>query len=345
MMTKAAKKGLSVVWKGGVVLKYRDLCIAFDPMVEDSQFTHVFVSHGHIDHSKGLGFQGIPRFTTPETKDLVMASRRFDGEGVEELRIGDKVKLDDLEVQALNSGHILGSCLFHLSSPEGTFVYTGDMNFSKTIITEPADVVPCDILAIEATFGSPRFSFPSRDSIYRDLVDWALGCLLRGEVPAFRADAMGNSQELISVFNRFTEIPIVTEPSVTRINRVYESYGFVLNYVPSRSLQGAALLASKKCILIAPKNADLSHNPTLRTALASGLSMVFGSPRDRFPLSDHADFPHLLEYVASVKPKMVYTYHGGRLNETLASLIERRLGIEARPLPTEPMKDFEIHVY
>ncbi|MEM3018831.1 MAG: MBL fold metallo-hydrolase [Candidatus Bathyarchaeia archaeon] len=336
MMAKGPKVGLSITWKGGVVVKYRDLNIAFDPIVEIPQFTHVFVSHAHFDHSKGLCFQGVSRFTTPETKDLIMASRRWNIEKVENLLIGEKIRLDDLEVQALNSGHILGSCLFRLYAPEGTCVYTGDLNFSKTLITEPAEVAPCDILVIEATFGSPQFSFPSRDLIYRELVDWAIGCILKGKVPALRADAIGNSQELISIFNRFTEIPIVTEPSVTRINRVYESYGFRLNYVPSKSLQGAALLASRKCILIAPKNIDLSYNPTLKPALASGLSMVFGGSGERFPLSDHADFPHLLEYVASVKPKIVYTHHGGRLNETLARLIERRLGIEAKPLPSEP---------
>ncbi|MBS7628056.1 hypothetical protein KEJ36_04525 [Candidatus Bathyarchaeota archaeon] len=338
MMAEGTKAGLSVMWKGGVILEYRDLHIAFDPIIESTKFTHVFVSHAHFDHSRGLSFQGVSRFTTPETKDLIMASRKWNIEKVETLLIGDKVGFDDLEVQAFNSGHILGSCLFRLCTPEGTFVYTGDLNFSKTLITEPAEVAPCDILVIEATFGSPQFSFPSRDVIYKELVNWAIECILEGQVPAFRADAIGNSQELISIFNRFTEIPIVTEPSVTRINRVYESYGFRLNYVPSRSLQGAALLASRKCILIAPKNVDLSYNPTFRTALASGLSMLFGGSGERFPLSDHADFPHLLEYVASVKPKIVYTYHGGRLNETLARLIERRLGIEAKPLPAEPYR-------
>lgn len=36
-----------------------------------------------------------------------------------------------------------------------------------------AETVPCDVLIIEATFGSPRFQFPSIDEISDEMVKWA----------------------------------------------------------------------------------------------------------------------------------------------------------------------------
>jgi hypothetical protein len=48
------------------------------------------------------------------------------------------------------------------------------------------------------------------------------------------------------------------------------------------------------------------------------------------PLSDHADFPELLEHVAQVAPQTVVTHHG--YARDFARILGHR-GIDAQPLP------------
>jgi putative mRNA 3-end processing factor len=50
-----------------------------------------------------------------------------------------------------------------------------------------------------------------------------------------------------------------------------------------------------------------------------------------FPLSDHADFTGLLNFVEACAPQQVFTVHGAQ--HELAREIRKRLGIPAQPLP------------
>ena len=58
-----------------------------------------------------------------------------------------------------------------------------------------------------------------------------------------------------------------------------------------------------------------------------------------FPLSDHADFPDLLAFVAKVQPKVVYTLHGFA-KEFAATL--RARGIEAWALGQQNQMDLRL---
>ncbi len=79
-----------------------------------------------------------------------------------------------------------------------------------------------------------------------------------------------------------------------------------------------------------------------RTAYASGWCSVYNFTRTygldaQFPLSDHADFGHLLEFTAHCRPRRVYTVfsHAGEL----AKEITRRLKIKAEPLRTRKRRE------
>ena len=50
-----------------------------------------------------------------------------------------------------------------------------------------------------------------------------------------------------------------------------------------------------------------------------------------FPMSDHADFAGLLNFVEACAPQQVFTVHGAQ--HELAREIRKRLGIPAQPLP------------
>jgi len=247
--------------------------------------------------------------------------------------MGKKVVFDDVEVVPHNSGHVLGSYEFEVKTPEGNVLFTGDFNTEYTKTMKPAEPVQCDVLVLEATFGSPSFTFPSEDEVGKEMVDWAKKVIRSRKIPTFQADPLGNAQEIISIFNE-SRIPVVSHWKVSRINRIYESYGYKLEYLDAKSAEAQEVIDSGNLVYVTPKQLDLQDHPEFVPALVSGWAMW--AKKTAFPLSDHADFPRLIGFVEECRPKIVLTCHGSRFNDTLAHFIEQKLGIRAYPIELIP---------
>jgi Cft2 family RNA processing exonuclease len=251
------------------------------------------------------------------------------------ISVGDMVRVGDMEVRAHNAGHVLGSTQFEVATPEGTLLYTGDFSLGNSYTMEAARAVGCDILVIETTFGAPMFKFPKRRDVALDMIRWAtMEAIPAGRIPTFRTDSIGNAQEVISVFNQMTKLPVVTAKSATRVSDVYRKHGYGLNYVDADSPEGRKLLKSGRCTLVAPKGARLDEE-NLETALASGWAVIWKRRGRAFPLSDHADFRELLSFIRRCRPKRVLTFHGGPMTKGFADYVRKRLGIDAKWLSSK----------
>ncbi len=325
-------------WANGVAVEYSGTRVILDPQVNSSEYPNVFITHAHYDHAKGFHFPNQTKFSTKETYDLVRAIKKKSIRNWNPVLYGRKVKIDDLEIKPHNAGHVLGSVQYEVISPEGNLVYTGDLNFVDTLTMKAAEACPCDILVIETTFGSPGFVLPPKERIYVEIAQWAFDSIKSQKTPAFQTDSIGNAQELIRIFNTLTTFSVITHWKVTRINKVYESYGHALNYLDAGAEEASELASSCKRVFIAPKRLNLSGNSDFNVAYVSGWASRLKGGRKPFLLSDHADFSHLLQFVKECGPKMVLTCHGGRFNEIFAKYVTEKLGIEARPLRLIPTK-------
>jgi putative mRNA 3-end processing factor len=252
-------------------------------------------------------------------------------EGFNKVKIGDKIKLDDIEVHVHNSGHVLGSVQYEINTPEGTVLYTGDLCTEETFTMNPATPAQCDILVIETTFGSPMFQFPKREDIAVEIYQWSVNSVLQGRIPAFKTDSIGNAQEIISILNQYTNLPVVTHKTASAVTDLYRTNGYNLDSVDADSDEGKDLLDSGKCALITPKGSKPKWD-NLDIALASGWAAIMGRKRVAFPLSDHADYRGLMSYIRRCKPKRVLTFHGGNFTKDFHNHVRKRLGIAASPL-------------
>src|SRR4030066_2455597 len=181
---------------------------------------NIFVTHAHCDHSKAMSSKEPTKYSTEATRYLWEAYGK-EVNRWQPLSYGQRVEIDDVEIVAHNSGHVLGSTMYEIRTPEGTVVYTGDILCEDMLTTKAAKPISCDILITEATFGSPEFVFPPKDQIASEMVQWATDSINKGRIPTFQTDALGNAQEIISIFNSRSGIPVTTHWSVTRMSQIY----------------------------------------------------------------------------------------------------------------------------
>ncbi|MBN2067540.1 MAG: hypothetical protein JW744_03670 [Candidatus Diapherotrites archaeon] len=307
--------------------------IAVDPGRASLERPNI-LTHGHADHVSLNG--GSSYICTPKTRAIV-ESRFGKINDCTELRFREKLSLGNATVSLHNSGHILGSAQVLVEGNQRVAV-TSDFKMQDSLIQKGADALPCDILVIESTFGLPCFSFPEREQLYSEIGSWIKSQAEKGFV-VLAGYSLGKAQELTAISNKYAGISPLVHESIFKNNEVYRQHGVSLGkYIELNHNLG------ESSVLIMPPSLlnnhllqflELSLKKKVSSALATGWAFRRGYDR-LFPLSDHADFNQLMQYVKQAEPKLVLTMHGSE--RELASYIQRRLGIVAKPLGMHEQK-------
>ncbi|MBS7655271.1 hypothetical protein KEJ50_02055 [Candidatus Bathyarchaeota archaeon] len=316
-------------WFNGTFISYNDVKLIFDPINGKglTQNVKIFISHAHSDHTYGFSLKNR-KYATPETREIYEKIKGRKVVNIEDIRIGDRVKIDDVEIKFLNSGHILGSAQFKVLTPEKTILYTGDINCIDTLITSAAEPGECDELIIEATYGKPFYIFPERSKVYGDMVKWALKKINEGKTPVFKAYAIGKSQEIIKLFNVYTNIPVVCDFKVAKVNKAYLKSHIVLNYQEEPVYE-----VKKEFPLIYVSSNPIVNGEEFAKAVATGWALNFSG--DAFPLSSHADFNQLINYIKQTKARKIHLFTG---QSEIKSFLQKKLGVKAEFLPEATQK-------
>jgi putative mRNA 3-end processing factor len=294
------------------------------------QDSNVFITHAHSDHTYGFA-TSAKKHSTPETLRIYESLSKRTVKNDRPVKIGESVKLDDVEIKVLDAGHMLGSCQYELIAPEFTALYTGDINCVDTLTTKAAQQEHCDFLIIEATYGHPSYVFPPREMIYADIIRWTMTEIKEDRLPNFQVYSSGKPQDIVRLFNVYTKIPVVCAPGISRANTVHNENGFKLEYFDASTQEGKHALKQRGCVYVTTTRGDHAPRNSSR-AVATGWALreAFRS-FTAFPLSSHADYNQLMQFIAAVNPKAVYVFTG--YIDILSAQIERKLGIKAGPLP------------
>ncbi len=286
------------------------------------------VSHAHMDHL-------IPgALMTPETMEI-MKVRTGLSEGMT-LPYGEEIDFNGFNISFRQAGHVFGSAMVRIED----VLYTGDVNPEGGLTGGRAEAEDCDILVIEATYGKPSFTFPSKKFIENDLLAWVKMQL--EEVPvAIGAYEFGKAQELIALMNRLEHDVVVTD-AIADIADVYRANGIQLKYwrfddLDSNERKEPHVFIVAKSRLKRPVTGEMVDFKKAggRACYVSGWCGIYNYTSSyeidaQFPFSDHGDFRSLMEFVKACSPEVVYTCHGHP--KDLAAEIRDTLGIRAEPV-------------
>jgi putative mRNA 3-end processing factor len=328
-----------VAKNGAVLLGDSVACDAFD---EHRPLR--IVTHAHADHLSGLRKslkccqKVLMTHATRDIAEKLDYSLRLRGDPIETLEYGKTVRYGDERVTLVKADHILGAAQVLVEDAGGIRVaYSGDFRIDDT------PVVECDVLVVEATYGSPscrrRFGVDVRE-LFVSMVEQRLR---GGSVYVFGYH--GKLQEAMQLLrDADVSVPFVMPQRVYEIAQVCRQHGMRLSGMSlSTDATGRELLEGNlPCVAFYHMNAR--EYVGLRNARICLSGWEFNAPcrqiGDReylVALSDHSDFDGLIEYVKRSKAKQVITdnyrmSHGA----VLAKEIRKRLGVSAVPMPRTP---------
>ena len=222
----------------------------------------IFVSHAHADHIGALplahaAFSQTPIYATEPTQRIsaVMlanavrlqeneqnedATPLFTQEAVDAmiakmqiLKMSEWIDLwEGWRVKMVRSGHVLGAVSILLDTPDGTFLYGGDIStfHQKTIdglaLGEIAGTQP-DFMWSEATYGDGNH--PARSTEEKKLAEAVAKVVGNGGSVLIPSFALGRAQEIILILRdamiskNIPVFPVITDGLVNSICSVYET--------------------------------------------------------------------------------------------------------------------------
>src|SRR5260370_28628888 len=102
-------RGDKVAWLDGLVVATSSVTIVIDPVKlrAISPTSKVLVSHAHSDHTRGFRHKGMKQ-STNETKEIHSVLNSHKVSNFQAIDLNHKVSIDDVELKALNAGHMRG---------------------------------------------------------------------------------------------------------------------------------------------------------------------------------------------------------------------------------------------
>ena len=288
-------------FNGGIEIEGVDF-----PLDSTRKQDFAFVSHAHADHV--AAHRKI--LATPET--VLLFRKRFRRVMSHAVPLGQRTKVNNIDVELFSSGHILGAAQIMIHRNGKKIVYTGDFKLKPNATVAPIEIKKCDVLIMETTYGRPEYVFPQRDVSVEMLLKFIKSARVSGYTPLILAYSLGKAQEALKIIGD-EGYAASLHPSVYDMVLMYQKCGVKFGEFEKFNPDSY----SDK-VLIAPpfwrRNGSMGNLRRIRSCMLTGWG-VGSIPRwsgadTTVPLSDHADYNDLLEYVEQAQPKKILTLHG-----------------------------------
>lgn len=297
------------------------------------------ITHAHGDHAR----PGCDAYLCAERSVRVLRRRLSAGVSIDSLPYGTPRRIGGVTVSFHPAGHVLGSAQIRLETPHGTWVVAGDYKRAADPTCEPFEPVACDTFITESTFGLPIYRWDSTADVIADIQAWWNQNGAAGRTSVLFCYTLGKAQRLLAELARVTDRPVYIHGMMAGMIESYREEGIEMLPVKPVIEEGGKRRSARSFageLVLAPLSAR--GTPWMRRlgdvsdGFASGLMRVRGVRRQRafdrgFVLSDHADWPALINTVRETGASRILATHGHA--EPLARHL-RALGYESGTIRT-----------
>jgi putative mRNA 3-end processing factor len=293
------------------------------------------ITHAHADHAR-VGHQQYHACS----QGMGVLKLRLGNQNYFPHIYGERFLFNDVIVSLHPAGHILGSSQVRVEHQGEVWVVTGDFKRAPDPSCASFEVVPCDVLVTEATFALPIYRWQQPSEIAGEIFDWWQVCKARARTALLLCYSLGKAQRILAELRAFSDEQAWLHGAAHALTECYREAGVAM--LPSAAVsQAEASERFSGSLVLAPPSALgstwLKRFSKLSVGFASGWMAVRGQRRrasyDRgFVLSDHADWPALINTVRQSGARRVLATHGR--SDALVRVLKER-GIAAEALKTE----------
>lgn len=287
----------------------REIDLWLDPQVSKPA---AWISHAHSDHARYYSETVIGTSISLEIYRMRWPAGENAKQSLEALDYGQSRDWNGARITCFPAGHILGAAQLLIEYQNERIVYTGDIKLRQPLCGERTQVIECDHLILESTFGLPIFHFLSRDQAKAEIADFARECLAEGATPVFMGYPLGRGQEIVHCLTE-AGIPTAVHGAIAKYIPVYEAKGYRF---PGWRAYGSSETEGQALVVVPGMRRQLeAAGKNIRLAYVSGWAALDNArlrsgAEKLIPYSDHGDFDELLKMVERSGAKKIDVIHG-----------------------------------
>ena len=292
------------------------------------------ITHAHGDHARS----GSEQYFAAGEGAGVLRHRLGRDLPLQTLAYGEVFRIGPAVLSLHPAGHVLGSAQVRIEIDGRTWVVTGDYKRTPDPTCAPFTPVRCDVLISEATFALPCYSWPDTRDVVEEIYRWWQANREQGIASVLFAYAFGKAQRVLAELLAFSDEPVYGHGAVLPLVEEYRRAG--ISMLPTLPVEKTKKADYAGALIIAPPSAAgstwMRRFGDASTGFCSGWMRIRGARRRRgydrgFVLSDHADWPGLLQTIADSGARKVLLTHG--YSDALVRYL-REQGVDADALRT-----------
>ncbi|WP_421939683.1 ligase-associated DNA damage response exonuclease [Pedobacter sp.] len=273
---------------------------------------YAITTHGHSDHVRF----GNKNYLCQTLTKPIIKRRISEDLAVETLNYGEHISRNGVDISFFPAGHIIGSAQVRLEYKGEVCVVSGDYKVEADGIADPFEPVKCHSFVSESTFGLPVYKWQKQDVVFNGIKDWVNANIGQQKTSVLIAYSLGKAQRLIK--NLAGNVPIYVHNSIANLNEVIINAGVDLPETIRIRPEHTKDELQKGILIVPPAMRDSRWIKSLNhpvTGICSGWMQVRAHRRWQsadagFALSDHADWPGLLDAINATGAEKVYVTHG-----------------------------------
>ncbi|MGI8965662.1 MAG: ligase-associated DNA damage response exonuclease [Limisphaerales bacterium] len=271
------------------------------------------LTHAHSDHARW----GCGKYLVAERGLNLFRERLGSAASIQTISFGQTVIHNGVTISFYPAGHILGSAQIRLEYQGEIWVVSGDYKIDADQTCDAFAPLRCHVFVTESTFGLPLYRWRAPSEIFSEINQWWRDNQTKERASLLFSYSLGKAQRILAELDG--EIGLIfLHGAVAKFMPAYEQVGIRFPKWLRADPENVSA-ARGRALIIAPPSA--AHTPWRRklgdcsTAFASGWMQIRGNRRRRgidrgFVLSDHVDWPGLLQTIKATGAETIWVTHG-----------------------------------